>query len=236
MVTKTDFLTAVKTYKLHVSIESVQFTVRGDSTSFITYIDNVFFRDMLTLSNYYDDISTLFVIFGVNFEVNSFKYANSAIKLFEYPKVEWRIIDMESGIEIDTHFSYQLPGDNTFYTTKKDKKKIARYDSEYNKGIISPVTFLNEKERTITIPVLYISDSVKANVGVYCVQESEAIIYMDDILFPFTGTYIGDISYYTAKIVDRRKNEEMITHIKLQQKTGINRNYSLPVLCNPCEG
>jgi hypothetical protein len=250
---KASFLDQTHSLFLEAHIDGQEIKVSGEDLRFKTYVDLEFDRKMRYLSEFYSDVPTLFVIFAIDFVVAPWLPVSGPL----YPpvserdfleSVEWRVLNAE-GKEVDSHFSYQLPGDGTFFTTKANRQASWRKPtmSQYKAAghsmppmLAKPVMFLSKDGRTARIPCLFIPDNF-VSPGFFCVQESEAVITLDDAVGPSLYTVTPEFLYdLSAKIVDRRKQnysessdydqtieDHVILYIKHTDR------FALPLLCKP---
>lgn len=232
MITKKEFLSHISNYELHCSIDVASFIVCGNDKQFISFIDTVFLKDIVTLWQYYTNIETLFAIFAINYWDADKKlltnYTNSCNNSV-YPIVEWQIISGHT--EIDSHFSYQIIGDGSFFDQPIAKQGMLVTST---KATCNVLMFINTKEHTITIPVLNIPVCFKQNLGVYCVQESEATI-INPSSIKSSGPLITQplllFVHAAASISDCRKQDSIIEQSIIYD--GYSAKSNLPVLCIP---
>ena len=243
---KTSFLDQTHSLFLEAHIDGQEILVSGEDLQFKKCVDSEFDRKMLHLSEFYSDVTTLFVIFAIDFVTQpGMPFSDliaPPITEREYPKsIEWRVLNID-GKEVDSHFSYQLPGDGTFFTTKANRQ--ASWQQQYRasdepiKQLARPVMFLSNDGRTARIPCLFIPDDF-VSVGFFAVQESEAIINLEDSVWSSLHTITHDFLYdLAAKIVDRRKQNYSETsdyeltiedHIMLYMRH--TDRFALPLLC-----
>jgi hypothetical protein len=243
---KTLFLDQTHSLLLEAHIDENDFVVSGEDLNFKQYVDFNFDSKMIKLSEYYSDVNTLFVIFAIDFKLTPLP---NNIHIFPN-SVEWRILNT-AGAEVDSHFSYQLPGDGTFFTTKANralawKNTILRSGSKQNQEKqekpANPVMFLSNDGRIARIPCIHLSENCNS-FGLFAVQESEAIINLNDSVgqsaYTVTPEFLYDLS---ARIVDRRKQNYLETskysttiedHVVLYMKH--TDRFSLPLLCRTGE-
>jgi hypothetical protein len=242
---KTLFLDQTHSLILEAHIDGNDFVVSGEDLNFKSYVDVNFDSKMIKLSEYYSDVNTLFVIFAIDFKLTPLP--NNIHLDREFPNsVEWRIVNT-SGKEVDSHFSYQLPGDGTFFTTKANRavswrnptlRSGSKQKQEKPERPANPVMFLSNDGRIARIPCIYLPENCNS-VGLFAVQESEAIINLNDSvgqsIYTVTPEFLYDLS---ARIVDRRKQNYLETseysttienHVVLYMRH--TDRFSLPLLC-----
>jgi len=225
LLSKEKFLEATKELRLEAEVDNLPLKINGDCELFIQYIDNNFKRYMRLLEElYFDDTVTLFVIFAID-------SLSTKLDPDNYPHIEWRVLNSKTGEEIDSHFSYQLPGDGSFFTNKANVKVIG---ASFIDGLKrTPIAFHSEDDRTVRIPVLNIPKALVGSTGFLAVQESEMVLTLEDVykpcvyLFSASPMFIYDMS---GKIVDKRKTNTGGIEDEITFYTNVHDRFTLPVL------